>query len=355
MGGSNNGRSTAVVGDTNPQRSFAPPMKDPAAARKAAEDLGTELAKRGARLLVYGGPFLEADVVRGFVLGKPAEDHTILMWYSEDQQPPPFPEEQNHGKLFVRRSEKGADWEIAFYRSISRAEGLILIGGGNATNIVGQVAIGTRMPILALPAFGDAAKKVWDTLSPGEDLPNREEMDLMARPWGPDGAAACVSALFNQGKRRRISEALPSPLFAIIAGLLFLAAVAIVPVVWGQNAFAVWMLFLAPLLAGGAGAAIRPMVDRLRGGQGVAPAILATVILGVVAGGIAGVLFVTAQLTADPQLISGINSVAYAQRTIPFAVGIGFIAGLTSDAVFGKLLGQDVIQDSGLRGGLPHK
>jgi hypothetical protein len=72
-------------------------------------------------------------------------------------------------------------------------------------------------------------------------------------------------------------------------------------------------------------------------------------VLGLVAGGIAGVLFVTAQLTADPQLIAGTNAVSYSQRTIPFAVGIGFIAGLTSDAVFGKLLGQDVVHDLGIR------
>jgi hypothetical protein len=324
-------------------------MNDASAAQRAAEALGTELAKRGARLLVYGGPYLEADVVRGFVAGKPAEDHSILMWYSEDQKPQDFPEEAANRKLFIRRVEKGADWEIAFYRSISRAEGLIIVGGGNATSIAGQVAIGTRMPILALASFGGAAKRVWDTLSAGEDLPNRDELDLMARPWSNDSAAACVDALFNQAARRRMIDATPSPRFAITAAILFLAALSIVPIVWGQNAFAVWMLFLAPLLAGGAGAAVRPMVDTVRGSPKVAPAILVAVVLGLVAGGISGVLFVTAQLTANPELISGANSIAYAQRTIPFAVGIGFVAGLTSDAVFGKLLGQDVVRDASLR------
>jgi hypothetical protein len=112
-------------------------MKNPAKARKAAEELGTELAQRGARLLVDGGPFLEADVVRGFVAGKPPEDR--------------------HPNLFERRSERGADWEIAFYRSIARADGVILFGGGNATKVSGQVAIGTRMPVLSLAEFGGAA------------------------------------------------------------------------------------------------------------------------------------------------------------------------------------------------------
>ncbi len=88
-------------------------------------------------------------------------------------------------------------------------------------------------------------------------------------------------------------------------------------------------------------------MDRLRGTQGVAPAVLATLVLGLVAGGIAGVLFVTAQLTGDPNLGAG-NLETYARRSIPFAVGVGFIAGLTSDAVFGKLLGLDVITPAGV-------
>jgi hypothetical protein len=140
---------------------------------------------------------------------------------------------------------------------------------------------------------------------------------------------------------------------SILAGLLFLVALAIVPWVWGQNAFPVWMLFFAPLLAGGAGAAIRPMVDHLRGTQGAVPAVLATLVLGLVAGGIAGVLFVTAQLTADPTLTDGAKIIPYAQRSIPFAVGVGFVAGLTSDAVFGKLLGLDVVRASGIGSGPP--
>lgn len=104
----------AIVGDANPTRRFTPAMKDPAKAMRAAQELGRELAQCGARLLVYGGPFLEEDVVRGFVAGKPKEDHSIIMCYTKDQEPPPFAEETGHPGLFERRSESGADWEIAF-------------------------------------------------------------------------------------------------------------------------------------------------------------------------------------------------------------------------------------------------
>lgn len=336
----------AIVGDITPGRLLDPQLQDYQKAKIAAEQLGAELAQVGARLLVYGGPFLESDVVRGYVAANPKQDHSILMWYSKDNEPPPFQEESSHPKLFERRAEKGADWEVAFYRSITKADGLLLMGGGNATKISGLVAIGTRMPILALSEFGGGSAKVWESLSAGEDLPIRSEIDQMARPWSDESAQDCIEALLNQRQRRQLSEGTPKPIFPIIAGLLFLMALAIVPWMWGHNNISVWMLFLVPLIAGGAGATIRPMVDRQRNLNIAAPAVLVTIVLGLVAGGVAGVLFVTAQLTADPDLTK--NAADYASRSIPFALGVGFIAGLTSEAVFGKLLGLDVVRVNGI-------
>ncbi len=343
------GPLVAVVGDLSPGRQLDPPMRDAAAAREAAVALGTELARRGARLLVYGGPYLETDVVRGFVAGEPKDDRSIVMWYSQEYVPPPFAEQKTHPNLFDQRVERGKDWEIAFYRSITRADALILMGGGNATMIAGQVAIGTRMPILALPTFGGAASKVWTTLSAGEDLPNRSEIEVMAKPWGDDSARACVDALLAQQARRASVTAAPSTTTMLVIAGLFAAALALLPLVWGGNDFKVWMLFLAPLLAGAAGAPMRQIVFRT---QPVSP-LHVSLIIGLVAGGIATVLFVTAQLTADPALATGANAADYARRTIPWAVGIGFIAGFTSDAVFGKLVSQDVVQVSGIRAAQP--
>jgi hypothetical protein len=295
---------------------------------------------------VYGGPYLEADVVRGFVAGNPTEDRSVLMWYSQEHEPPAFTEETDHPKLFDRRLERGGDWEIAFYRSITRADALVLVGGGNATMIAGQVAIGTRMPILALSRFGGGAARVWKTLSAGEDIPSRSELELMAKPWTADSAPRCVEALVAQIARRESVAGAPSTLWTVVACLLFVAALSLVPLIWGGNAFAVWMLFLAPLLAGASGAPMRQIVTRT---QEVPSPALVTLAVGLVAGGVAGILFVTAQLTADPLLIAGTKAIEYAQRSIPYAVAIGFIAGFTSDAVFRKLINQDVVQVSGVR------
>jgi len=341
----------AIVGDISSTRNFDPQPRDSINAKKAAEQLGAELAKQGARLLVYGGPFLETDVVRGYVAAKPKDDNSILMWFTVGNEPPAFPEESSNQKLFQRTGEKGADWEIAFYRSITRADCIILMGGGNATKISGQVAIGSRMPILALSQFGGGASRVWETLSAGEDLPNREEIDLMAKPWNDESAAHCVKALFAQHARKQYNNGEMKPGLIALAGFLFLVGLAIVPWIFGANLRSVWMLFFVPLVVGGAGATIRRMVDHLRGTPMPAQAALATIVLGFVAGGIAGIFFVTAQIAAnlDPSNLKVLDQ--YATKSIPFSLAVGFIAGLTSDAVFGKLLGLDAVRTTGFATG----
>src|SRR5258707_11627620 len=110
--------------------------------------------------------------------------------------------------------------------------------------------MGPRMPMLSLAELGGAASRVWETLSAGEDLPSRDDINLMAQPWTNRSAEACVDALFTQNSRRRFAEGAPSPLLSILAIFLFLAALAIVPWVWGRSVFAIWMLFIVPLLAG---------------------------------------------------------------------------------------------------------
>jgi hypothetical protein len=337
----------AIIGDISPARADILGLFDLDVAKNAAIELGDQLARRNARLMVYGGPYLEKDVVSGYVKANPRQDHSILMWYSQEQMPPPFSEEATHPKLFKRRADQGTEWEVAFYRSIASADAVLLMGGGRATKISGLVAIGSRIPILALRQFGGGASEVWSVLAAGEDLPTREEISEMAQPWTGASAVRCVDALFAQIGRRRSTPDLPRPAFAIVAALLFVAALSIIPAVWGGGAVEVWMLFLAPTLSGAAGALARPIADRLRGHPSLISSGLSTFVLGLLAGGIAGVLFVTAQLTGDPQLALDAQIADYARRSIPFAVAVGFIAGLTSDVVFTKLSNVSVLRTDG--------
>jgi membrane protease YdiL (CAAX protease family) len=73
------------------------------------------------------------------------------------------------------------------------------------------------------------------------------------------------------------------------------------------------------------------------------PSAITTAALGLVAGGVAGLLFVTAQVTTLPDAGTGTLAAKQASRLVPFGVVIGFIAGLTLDAVFRKLMASDVV------------
>ena len=62
------------------------------------------------------------------------------------------------------------------------------------------------------------------------------------------------------------------------------------------------------------------------------------------AGAVAGLLFVAAQLATTPDVLDG----PAARRLLLFVLPVGFIAGLTFDAVYSKLRTQDVADTTAL-------
>lgn len=337
----------AVVGDVSPGRALTPGGIDPVSGSAAAEELGRELAKRGARLLVYGGPYAEADAVRGYVAAGPKADRCIVKWFSHGHAPPPFAEEATRPRLFDERIEKGPNWEVGFYRSLVRADAVIVIGGGNATMISGQVAVGAGIPILALHRFGGGGALVWETLYAGDDLPTRDEIDAMAQPWTEGSAQRLVAILYAQIARR--SAAAPLRVWQLyFASGLFIAALSLAPVLWGGNDVHIWGLLLGPTLTGIVGAVVRSRPGQA--GEPIGPPAMTfaqLVPLGAIAGGVAALLFITAQLTANPEIATAQLS-AYGSRSLPFALVVGFVAGLGSNALFAKLVSVDVANTKGI-------
>jgi hypothetical protein len=337
-------------------------VKTSADAPSAAEALGRELAKAGLRILVYssGVDFLEGRIVKGYVASRLAARGSIQVRYPLHGQKPEFAEQQSNGELFDWQPDYRQDWEISFYQSLNEVNGILLMGGGDSTMIAGVVALGHRIAMLPLATFDGAAAKIWEALRPGHDLPLADEVSLMARPqWSDDRAVECVKALKDQISRklelarlRRIEELRTETsvgLHAFFAFLVFLVALVAVPVAWGwkgiPSVLAIWLLFLSPLLAGVAGATIRLVFDLRQGSAPLtAPSTLTTAALGLIAGGVAGLLFITAQVTTAPPAVNGdIVSGNQAAKLVPFGVIIGFIAGLTLDAVFRKLIASDVV------------
>lgn len=338
-------------------------VKEDPLAPAAAEAVGRELAKAGMRILVYssGSDFLEGRIVRGYVSTRLASRQSIQVRYPLHGQKPAFAEQETNGDLFDWQPDNRPDWEMSFYQSLGEVDGVLLMGGGDSTMIAGMVAMGHGIAVLALACFGGKASRVWEALRPGRDLPTADEISLMARPgWTDELAAQCAQSLLNQIARkeeRKRQERLEElrretsvTLHACFAFAVFVLAVICVPVSWGWTTLpyiaSIWLLFMSPLLAGVAGSTIRLVFDLRQGSVPLSPqSTITTAALGLIAGGVAGLLFITAQVTTAPPASAAGQIVATEQvrKLVPFGVLVGFIAGLTLDAVFRKLIASDVV------------
>jgi hypothetical protein len=327
----------------------------------AAEVLGRELAKASFRILVFGSnpEYLEPHVVRGYVESRMAARGSIQVRYPLHSVKPAFTEQTTNSELFDWRPDHAPDWEMSFYQSLSEVQAVLLLGGGASTLIAGAVARGHHLAILALPGFDGKAARVWENLRPGQDLASGDEISRMARPyWSDEMAADCVQAIKDQlarkeetARQKRLEELrreISVRQHAVVAGLLFALALAMTAIS-GLESPAPWMvlaaLFICPSLAGVSGATIRLVFDMRQGSMPLSPqGAITTGALGLIAGGAAGLLFITAQMATAGDVVLPRNSA----RLIPFCFLIGFTAGMTLDAVFRKLIATDVLDTSSI-------
>jgi hypothetical protein len=338
----------AIVGSVDESRVFDPPVSDPAGARRACEELGRELAVAGWDLVVYSvkPKFVEADVVRGYVGSGKAAPASIHLrapigkgsFVEYDEQP----------DVFDVRPDPSGDWEVSFYRSLSGCDGVVLVGGGRSTLITGLIALTMRLPVLAVAAFGGNARKVWERLS-GETGQSEADIAEMGKPWEDGSAARLVQNLDRQRNARvkreqdkarsERSEARRAKTSQIVAVVLLLAAVAGLVLAWGTRpglAGSIALLALVPMLAAAAGALIRTSLDVGRDWMRAG-------VLGGAAGLITGLLYVASQLLGAPTILDP-GQTAAVRRLLFFVLPIGFVAGLTFDAVYPKLRGTNVSQ-----------
>jgi hypothetical protein len=208
------------------------------------------------------------------------------------------------------------------------------------------LALGT--PIVAVATFGGSAEKVWSSLDRVRNEATQDDLDAMAAPWHDGSSARLVQSLLGQGarraertrqhhqevrrRRRRASVSL------VIAGMFILLGIGSVPLMYGWKpgtAGSLTLLCGGPLLFAVAGAIIRNTFDQDSGW-------LRPAILGLAAGALSFLLFVAAQLATTPDALAGNG----AHRLVFFVLPIGFIAGLTFDAVYARLRATDVADPS---------
>ena len=225
--------------------------------------------------------------------------------------------------------------------------GALLIGGSNPTYIAGLIVLSLRIPIVTLANFGGAAQRAWDSLNRTRNEATDEELQAMADDWSDTSAATIVRIFKDQARRgaeraqsvRDSSKRATSSL--VVAAILFVLGVTLIPLLFAIEPSAsrnVAVLIAASLLVAPVGAVIRNVMGR---GQHW----LRTAVLGMVAGAIAGLLFIVSQVATSPDALEGEG----ARTLLLFVVSISFVAGLTFDAVYNKLTSQDVVDVSAFR------
>ena len=314
---------------------------------RAAEEIGAALAGAGCDLMVYSSSpkFLEHRAVTGFLAATPAHPQSVRVRPPYDHPHLDFAEMTGSPEAFEVRYEAGADWEVSFYRSLNEVHGVVLIGGGRTTLITAMVGLAFGIPLAPLAAFGGNARKAWEILGRVRNLATDDEVSTLGAGWRPGSAEAVVETLLRQHRRRLDQErqreresrsvARRTARGLAVGVLLLLIGLASIPLSYSTAAGAtlnISMLLLGSLATATSGAIARTAVDHgTDWGRAAA--------LGMSAGAIACLLFVTAQLATSPDILSGTG----ARRLLFFVLAVGFIAGFTFDAVYSKLRQQDAL------------
>jgi len=344
----------AIFGSLDPTRSDLE-IKLPENAKVAAKHLGRALADRGCGIIVYSGDpaYVETDVVSGFVESEKAQPESILVVYARKTPQPQFKEQAIKPSCFKFKMDSNHSWEVSFYRSLFRVDGVALIGGGQSTFVAGILAVASGLPVVALEAYGGAASGVWELLTPSESLLTQDEKDAMAEESpSASWAERIVGSLLAQMARRKDAFEMRTEsararrrtlaIEAGISALLLFSALGLFVWTWDaqiERSRLLTAIVAAPILAGASASVIRTLWERAVDSvvpQGRPAWLMA--LLGSVAGAISGLLYVIAQLTALPGNNGSLAPIA--GRLVPFALLTGFLAGFAMDAFFRRIRDQ---------------
>lgn len=342
-----------IVGDENRE----------ALARAACAEIGQELAKAGWRIAVYGSDadYIEADVVRGFVASGASGKHSIVSYHPQGASVHFQEMNQTDKEYFYVNIDPSSDWEVSFYRSLAKVDGLLLLGGGPSTLIAGQIALSRDLPIIAVAHFGGSALKMWQQhLSSKPAYIEDNDVRVMGR-WDANSARELVGSLVGQYNRRQARESAEQKaleglkqkaqswdthltnekenktrLFMAIGFLLVFVVFLIIGLVASPGARTYSLLTIVGLcVAGGMGATVRMLapeapVQR----KSVAP------VLGIAVGLVFSILYLIPQLIQNSGFLipSEIGITTATRVQYLSALLVAFLAGLGFDFAIEQLL-----------------
>src|SRR5262245_14202443 len=270
----------AIIGSIDAKRTdYDPPLKNTTQAPDAGRALGRALAEAEHPILVFSSSpdYLEAHIVQGYVRSSKARDKSIIKLYPRKKDPQihgDFAEEITHPALFDPRTDTHPRWEASYYQSLPDVDGVLMLGGGHATLIMGLMALANKTPIVSLGTFGGNAEEIWAMLSDKQGIETADRQDMGRGSWQDDTAPALVASLARQRETldamQKEKEAAATKqqldrnqrsqravVYGIIAALLTVLGVFGSPALLGEK---LWLVLYAlcfaaiPICAGMAGA-----------------------------------------------------------------------------------------------------
>ncbi|HEY0698726.1 MAG TPA: hypothetical protein VGD43_13065, partial [Micromonospora sp.] len=331
----------AVIGSLNPAREYQPPVRSVELGAAACRELGGALAQAGCDLLIFSSKpaYVEADVVAGYVAVATVDDPGRVVARPPKGATVSFDLPVESGVSLQVEPDTSGEWELAYYRSLLRSDGVLLVGGGQSTRIAGIVAMTQEIPLIPVAAFGGGASQVWVNLDRHRNDALDEDIVTMGQPWGRDSATRLVASLLGQRKRRLERQraeqrslgraAVWARVGLAVAFLALCAALAAIPLARTGGPVGVsglGLLLAGPMAAAVAAAVIRNSFDGPDQWGWAA-------VRGLGAGVVSVLLYVASQLLTVPGLLADLD----ARRLLFFVVPLGFTAGFTFDLVFERL------------------
>ncbi len=195
------------------QGNYDPEVSDFEGARQAAIDVGRHAALRGWHLQVYSlnEDFIEHDLVKGYAapdVGDPATKKVFVHFAQSSPEADPVPAARQKFDCPLEGMPYPSErWEVAFYRPLTTAAAVVVLGGGRYTLTTGIVALAQRIPLYAIATFGGSARIVWQAIEGGRDLPSDWQRRAMGNAWEGDASAErCLRALEEQIEIKRSQE-----------------------------------------------------------------------------------------------------------------------------------------------------
>jgi hypothetical protein len=368
----------AIIGSIDAKRTdYDPLLKNTPQAPDASRALGRALAEAGHPILVFSSSsdFLEAYIVEGYVRSGKAKVKSIIMLYPRKKDPGihgDFAEQRTQPALFDPRTDTHPRWEASYYQSLPDVEGVLMLGGGRATLIMGLMALANKTPIVSLATFGGDAEEIWAMLSDKHWIETADRQDMGRGSWSDDSAPALVASLARQRAKldsiQKEKEAVAANqqqdrsrrsqwavMYGAIGAALTVLGVFGSPALFGEK---VWLVLYAlcfaviPICAGMAGA----MFYTLRRAAARPPSIGEAQAHGFWAGLGSAVLFFVSQVTSNREITSlhkaVVQGVGGLDILLLFSLMIAFVAGLTYEAVFGKWEAVDASRSALIETGL---